>query len=340
MAEIGLVASVVGVAAYGTSVATKLYETADVMIHAQEQIAGLAKHVSQFTAVLRHLAKVLETGERNCSKDLLREITKIRRSCKATFREIKATIRSPRWRHFAPVKWLFKKAKAKELEAKLDSEKSTLQVMIHTITVSKLGDMQSRSVQDSKQLTDLREEIQVLKTVIVENYHNVMKLQRAEQRTEAEIDGNTGIAADGPKFPQLPPYEADDAGPRQQSSSSDSESDGDDPTPDKTAGSDDNAPKSGPNQAIAVQRPPERKDTKSKDRTSDLLLQMVPYRPTVNRSDRLISAGPGPASLNPKSALDEAGQSVRLLLDKWTISGSTPVNNLLIQGPPGTSITK
>jgi len=38
MAEIGLVASIFSVAAVGTSVATTLYETADVMINADQQI--------------------------------------------------------------------------------------------------------------------------------------------------------------------------------------------------------------------------------------------------------------------------------------------------------------
>ena len=146
MAEIGLVAAIFGVASFGTKVATSLYETADDMIHADQQITSMAKHVSQFTAVLRHLGRVLESEQGNCSNDLLHEIRKIKRSCKATFKEINATIRSRKLRPFVPVRWLFKKSKAKELEARLDSEQSMLQVMIHTVTVSKLGDMQSKYV--------------------------------------------------------------------------------------------------------------------------------------------------------------------------------------------------
>ena len=102
------------------------------------------KHVSQFTAVLRHLGRVLEAEKGSCSKDLLREIRKIKRSCKSTFKEINATVMSRQFRSFVPVRWLFKKSKAKEPEARLDSEQSMLQVMIHTVTVSKLGDMQSK----------------------------------------------------------------------------------------------------------------------------------------------------------------------------------------------------
>lgn len=144
MAEIGLVASIFGVAAYGTQVATSLYETADVMLHAHQQIASMAKHVSQFTTVLRHLGRVLEAEKDNCSKELLRDIQKIKRSCKKTFKEIYSTLRSKRSPLLIRVRWLFKKSKAQELEVRLDSQQSMLQTMIQSVTVSKLGDMQSR----------------------------------------------------------------------------------------------------------------------------------------------------------------------------------------------------
>ena len=144
MAEIGLAASIFGVASFGTKVAIGLYEAADVMIHAHQQIASMAKHVSQFTAILRHLGRVLQEENGHCSDDLLREIKEIKRSCKSTFKEINATVKSKRSHPFISVRWLFKKAKAKELESRLDSEQSMLQVMIQTVTVSKLGDIQSK----------------------------------------------------------------------------------------------------------------------------------------------------------------------------------------------------
>ena len=145
MAEaLALAASICGVATYATSVVVTLHETADVMMHAREQIARLAKHVSQFSLVLRQLGKVLENDKDNCSSDMLQQIRSIKRSCKSTFKEINKAIRSRTSRSLVPIRWLFKKAKARELEARLDSQKSTLQVMIHTITVSKLADIQTR----------------------------------------------------------------------------------------------------------------------------------------------------------------------------------------------------
>ena len=68
---------------------------------------------------------------------------------------------------------------------------------------------------------------------------------------------------------------------------------------------------------------------------SALLLQTIPCRPTtfnrsqIAHSDRLISeqlrdaVDSGPDS---KSAMQEATRNVRLLLDKWTTSGSAPAS--------------
>ena len=65
---------------------------------------------------------------------------------------------------------------------------------------------------------------------------------------------------------------------------------------------------------------------------------MIPYNPAsstaayLDSSNRLIPYGLGavPGSdLNPKPAMREATKSVRLLLDKWTTSGSTPVSDIL-----------
>lgn len=66
-------------------------------------------------------------------------------------------------------------------------------------------------------------------------------------------------------------------------------------------------------------------------RESNLLLAMVPYRPEGpdrKHSDRLISGGHGPDS-GTTSTTREVTESVRLLLDKWTTSGSAPISNML-----------
>lgn len=355
MAEIGLVASIFSVAAVGTSVATSLYEAADVVVHAPRQILALAKHVSQSTSVLKHMGKVLETEKANCSREVLRDIRKIENSCQRTFKEIKSTFKSKskRFRQFNPVRWFFKRSKALELVARLESQQSMLQCIIHTLTVSKLGKLDSRSKQDS---ADVKEEIKLLKTFIMENYNNLTELKYAEQVAEAEArdqpasmggippgihvpygdSGNNVLNPIGRPNSYEPPMAR---APSTNSSDSGSESEG--------AMSDDGAI------AKDVDHLPFKDESDQEDidptavsnakpssynaldprahRESELLLQMVPYTPNnygPGRHNLLISSGQAPSS-GKKSAAEEAIESVRLLLDKCTTSGSAPVSNIL-----------
>ncbi|KAL9077678.1 MAG: hypothetical protein Q9161_000050 [Pseudevernia consocians] len=75
--------------------------------------------------------------------------------------EISATIMSRQFRPFVPVRWLFKRSKDRESEARLHSKQSMLQVLIHPVTVSKLGDMQSKYVGDDilKSLQNTRDSV-------------------------------------------------------------------------------------------------------------------------------------------------------------------------------------
>lgn len=144
MAEIGIVGSIFGIAAASSALVTKLYDTADVMIHADQQIIDLAKHVSQFTAVLKQMGAVLKTEKSNCSKRVIRDIERITRSCKRTFGEIDATLKSKRTQGYVHFRWLFRRKKAMELETRLDSHQSMLQCIIHTLTLAKQSRMDER----------------------------------------------------------------------------------------------------------------------------------------------------------------------------------------------------
>lgn len=157
-----------------------------------------------------------------------------------------------------------------------------------------------------------------------------------------------------PNMNDIPPPRSLSAG------SSLSEPENEDRGPEKTAGStrdipprnqshpeyadssDDDAHPTNTYQESALQSQPEYKGVfdSAKTRTSTLLLEMVPFEPGTSdtayyhRSNYLISAGPSePARLstNPKPAMEEATKSVRLLLDKWTNSGSAPIASLLLE---------
>lgn len=143
MSGLEVIASVVGVAAFGTKLTASLYEVGEHMIRARSQIRSIARNVSLLTDAIRHVRDVLESRQAVYSTKLVRSIKRVMRSCERTFRKINETINSKKsyssvW-GLVRIRWLFKKPQAEEMEAKMDSLKVTLQVLVQTITLGELG---------------------------------------------------------------------------------------------------------------------------------------------------------------------------------------------------------
>lgn len=257
-----------------------------------------------------------------------------------------------------------------ELQKRLDSQQSMLQCIIHTLTVSKLSHMESRSKKDSEHISGLKSEIRLLKTFIMESYNNLTELRRAEQSAEAESrfdsesrgpshpvaphpygDGGNAIVipVDGPnayepRITRSPSLRPSASNSDSENSGSDDGADDDDDGVNSTTSTNqsDNLAAGGtctPNAEellMEISHQPltsaenDRSDSRAQ-RESNILLQIVPYRPRVAdpiRSEGLIWSGQSSDS-GRMSAKQEATNSVRLLLDKWTNSGSAPIANIL-----------
>ena len=216
-------------------------------------------------------------------------------------------------------------------------------------------------------MTGLKVEIKLLATLVKENYEKLMALRQAEQSTEAEALYQP-MSGDGMHPTVLNPHVDDSTLPsdpidlstglepptRRSSSATpnasesdheDSDSDGDDIDNDKTSStkSQNDHGDTGP-KGITVDvkgmisgstSKPRLSYNDSSDpmvhRVSDLLLQMVPYRPRgplTIRSDYLLAGGQDPDN-GRETTTEEATKSIRLLLDKWTTMGSAPISNIL-----------
>lgn len=176
-----IIAIIAGVVSSGLKVIKSLTDAAHDMVHAQDQIISIKTHVHQFNNVLKQLAWVLETNNNICSQMALHDIDDICQTCRKTFQEIKTTVESKcRSRFYMSLRWLFKKEEAKEIEVRLDAQKSTLQTMIQTIILievaSKYVHMEqtylcsdiSRSANDTNYMSKLFEELNFIKEVIME----------------------------------------------------------------------------------------------------------------------------------------------------------------------------
>ncbi|KAL8656888.1 MAG: hypothetical protein Q9226_002469 [Calogaya cf. arnoldii] len=369
MAELGVAASILSIAAIGSSLATTLYQQADVLIHAQSEINSMAKHVTRFAAVLRHMGQVLKAEKGSCSEEMLRDIRQIKQSCKNTFNEINSTVKSKRSRLVISFKWMFKKAKVRELEARLQSLQSMLQFGSDGLEVSRLAfDIlglgvyeRDRSREDSGHVSTLTTEIKLLKTFVIENYKNLEELRRAEQEYGAaetrmpsedahkRPKDSPGTHRPHPQHREPQAQNIDSVKPRNRqpnpslprSETEVSDSDGEDEENSDLESEDEigpRRPKRVPDMNNIVQKqspqpppPYDRPPDTSIHRESNLLLQMVPYNPASSdqpRSLYLLTGGQVQNS-DGKSGIEEATNSVRLLLDKWTNPGSAPLSDLL-----------
>lgn len=212
----------------------------------------------------------------------------------------------------------------------------------------------------------LKDEIQLLKTLIVENYNNSIELQHAELFTEVEsrgfppprsniyqgshpsYDSQETLSAgrlDIPSLnharsrkspspaPSLSESDHEEVGPVGMAGSARPTASGNRVDQGHSESSTDDAHATGEVQVSTVKQLSEHNSTVGLGayRASTSLLQMVPYRPNVTHSahrNRFISAGPDTA---PRSAVESATETVRLLLDKWTTSGSGPISELLAE---------
>lgn len=208
-----------------------------------------------------------------------------------------------------------------------------------------------------------------MKNLIIENHNNLTELQRAEQQSEVEArpprspEFPSRQAAEASRDDQQLPLHTDGNNvaydnPTQTSSASSSETDKDDTESDAVVDglrrTSSQGPRGDPNATLshsdarvtegdlkpAVQPSLAYKSTSGSEthRASSLLLQMIPYRPRApgaypTHPHLLTGAGPGVArqATDPKPMMEEVTNSVRLLLDKWTTSGSTPVSDVLVE---------
>ena len=209
-------------------------------------------------------------------------------------------------------------------------------------------------------------EIKLLTTLLKENYDKVMALRHAEQSTEAEaryqpVPGDESHPevhnphVEDSTFPSNPIDVSNAFEPptRRSSSSTPNASKSDHGDSNSEGGDDDDDVSSTKSQndhgdtghngiTLDVKRIISGSSSKQRPsyngsldpvlhRESDLLLQMVPYRPRGPhpiRSDYLLASGQDPDN-STETTTEEATKSIRLLLDRWTTTGSAPISNIL-----------
>ena len=148
MAEIGVIASVVGVAGAGFRLALILHAVGLDIGNADVDILKVAKGVSLFSLMLKQVGLTLEAAESVASESAVDTAIELKDQSEMVFTEIQAMVDTVRKKDvkgnyksitvMQRVKWCFKKQRVQYLLGQLESLKLSLSVMLQILQLGKL----------------------------------------------------------------------------------------------------------------------------------------------------------------------------------------------------------
>jgi hypothetical protein len=153
------VLDIVGIASGGTRLALALFDLAEGMIQAGPEINAVASEISVFSLVLKQLDRLLSQDRAMYSEDLTKTINVVLRESRGIFDDIDMVVgRAQRQEALTlseRMKWPFNKSRVKRFKLSLESMKSTLMLMLQTLTLS-------QKISDRYYLPHMRKELWIL----------------------------------------------------------------------------------------------------------------------------------------------------------------------------------
>ena len=145
MAEIvGLTASVFTLAGAAATVSLKVYDFTDTIRHAKEELETLALETSGLSTVLDHLGAVLEESKDFVTSSTIQTTKILTSRCTMKVKELEVTVDLIEAKATS-TRWLLRKRKTLEMKLSLEGFKSTLSLIIQTITLGKVMKMNNES---------------------------------------------------------------------------------------------------------------------------------------------------------------------------------------------------
>jgi len=147
MAELGAIASIIGIIGAGAKVSISLYDFASSVGQAGTEVRIIATEISLFCSVLGQLKNTLSKAKAcRYSISAIDTAQEILDRCRALFDEIDgivSALKKPKpdgsgetsTDFVARVKWTFRKSKVKFLRSSLESLKITLHLMLTTLEI-------------------------------------------------------------------------------------------------------------------------------------------------------------------------------------------------------------
>jgi len=137
MAEVGIVASIIGIAGAGAKLSLELYEFGATVSTARHETNSIARSVSHYSRTLKVLGKRLQDERPIHSQDALVLVGEIRDHSVSVLGQIRSMIprraRDNSLSFKKRLRWTFRKTKVEFLLGRLDAEKATLTLLVQIL---------------------------------------------------------------------------------------------------------------------------------------------------------------------------------------------------------------
>ena len=195
MAEIGIVASVIGVVGAGTKLSITIFDFAASIGNAGRELQNVATEISGLCSVLKQLQMLLEHAHFKPSETAIESAQKIIGQCSKVFTEINEIVGElrrakgdelfPSVDFVSKVKWTFsKKSKVLMLRSTLEACKSTLSVMLVTMLLAER--VSQRRLSTDTTLVEEEQDKAVTQSLVIAQQCAVEQLEFYEDEVEKE----------------------------------------------------------------------------------------------------------------------------------------------------------
>ncbi|MCJ1231929.1 hypothetical protein MMC12_008608 [Toensbergia leucococca] len=198
MAEIGIIASVIGVAGAGFRLSLILNAVSLEVANADLEIQTIAKGISLFSLMLKQLGMMLEEADSIATPSAIDTAKELSNQSQTVFSEVKRMVDAVQKKDtngnrraitvIQRIKWCFKKQRVNYLLGQLESLKLSLSVMMQIlqfgkVIASKRGDSMNPAAKEKMMLQE-RAEIQ---NMVVNRHWSLVELRRLHQLAEREV---------------------------------------------------------------------------------------------------------------------------------------------------------
>ena len=144
MDPISAAASVASLATMGVQISQTIYGLISTFYEAEKEMSHIASDLEPLAMTLNELAMVLRRDHQVYRKSMLGVVDKLQKNCQGLFQGISNYIPSNSQdmrssKQFQKrIKWYFQRHRVRPLQARLESMKSTLQVVLHVVQLARV----------------------------------------------------------------------------------------------------------------------------------------------------------------------------------------------------------